>query len=82
MTTVIVKPAKENSRSRRYRQRGELMAKRREDAEMARKISKAWSKLTHVDRPSQKEEYAGSCCLPEVAIYRAGHRKSDNITAR
>lgn len=24
----------------------------------------------------------GATCLPEVAIYRAGHRKSDNITAR
>ncbi|MGG4624008.1 hypothetical protein ACLPHD_06500 [Serratia odorifera] len=24
----------------------------------------------------------GPACLPEVALYRAGHRKSDNITAR
>jgi hypothetical protein len=46
MTTIIVNPAKENSRTRRYRQRGELMAKRREDAEMARKINRAFIRLS------------------------------------
>jgi len=25
---------------------------------------------------------AGSICIPQVAMYQAGHRKSENITAR
>ena len=29
-----------------------------------------------------KPETAGSACLPQVAIYSAGHRKSNVITAR
>ncbi|MBH3213203.1 hypothetical protein [Serratia marcescens] len=75
MTTIIVKPAKENSKTRRYRQRGEVMAKRREDANTAKKLSKAWAKLTRVELPAQKHVYSGSCCLPEVAMFAAGHRK-------
>lgn len=30
----------------------------------------------------QKEVEGGSVCLPEVAIFAAGHRKSKQITAR
>jgi len=29
-----------------------------------------------------KREESGGMCLPEVAIFNAGHRKSENITAR
>ncbi|EPC06797.1 hypothetical protein HMPREF0864_04805 [Enterobacteriaceae bacterium 9_2_54FAA] len=29
-----------------------------------------------------EEEVTGSCCLPQVAIFAAGHRKSENVTAR
>lgn len=83
MTTIIVKPAKDNAKTRRYRQRGELMARRREHAALAFKISKAWAKLTHVDLPKRSEpEYSGSVCLPQVALFNAGHRKSENGTAR
>ncbi|WP_346827259.1 hypothetical protein [Serratia inhibens] len=74
MTTIIVKPAKENSKTRRYRQRGEVMAKRREDAELAKKLCKAWAKLTHVELPPRKVIYSGACCLPQVAMFAAGHR--------
>ena len=31
---------------------------------------------------SQVQHYEGSCCLPEVAIFAAGHRKSERVTAR
>jgi len=82
MTTIIVKPAKENSKTRRYRQRGEVMAKRREEVELAKKISKAWAKLTHLELPARNAIYSGACCLPEVAMCAAGFRKSENITAR
>lgn len=30
----------------------------------------------------QKEVEGGAVCLPEVAIFAAGHRKSNNVTAR
>jgi hypothetical protein len=30
----------------------------------------------------QKEVEGGSVCLPEVSLYAAGHRKSNNVTAR
>lgn len=78
MTKIIIKPAKENSKTRRYRKRGELMARRRaEDAELAKKLNKAWAKLTHVDLPIwPRAVYRGSYCLPEVARYLAGHRKN------
>ncbi|UIW10379.1 hypothetical protein [Flyfo siphovirus Tbat2_3] len=29
-----------------------------------------------------KREESGSACLPEVALYNAGHRKSESVTAR
>lgn len=29
-----------------------------------------------------EDEVTGSCCLPEVAIFAAGHRKSESVTAR
>ncbi|MGL4030437.1 transcriptional regulator [Hafnia paralvei] len=29
-----------------------------------------------------EDEVTGSYCLPQVAIFAAGHRKSENITAR
>ncbi|MEQ9869171.1 hypothetical protein ABRP77_07800 [Pectobacterium odoriferum] len=84
MTTIIVKPAKDNAKTRRYRQRGELMARRREHAALAFKISKAWAKLTHVDRPFVKAaepEYSGSVCLQNVALFNAGHRSvRKNVT--
>ncbi|WP_423190828.1 antitermination protein N [Atlantibacter hermannii] len=32
---------------------------------------------------SQVQHYEGSCCLPQVALFNAGHRKSErNLTAR
>lgn len=29
-----------------------------------------------------KKQHSGSCCLPQVAMFRTGKRKSHNITAR
>ncbi|MBQ0956961.1 hypothetical protein [Serratia symbiotica] len=57
MTVIIVKPAKDNSKNRRYRQRGQLIAKHRENAEFAKKLSKAWDKLTSpaLEHKSSKE---------------------------
>ncbi|AYH33263.1 hypothetical protein [Pectobacterium parmentieri] len=33
-------------------------------------------------RDGKQHEISGSACLPQVALYSAGHRKCENITAR
>ncbi|QKJ88054.1 hypothetical protein PMPD1_3122 [Paramixta manurensis] len=82
MTIVITYLAKDNAKNRKYKKTGEFFAKKDADRAMAKKIAKAWAKLTHVDLPKQHENYSGPICLPEVAIFRAGHRKSNSVTAR
>ncbi|MEL7628742.1 hypothetical protein AAGW04_07020 [Pectobacterium aroidearum] len=83
MTTIIVKPAKDNAKRRKYLKTGAFFAQKDADRELAKKISKAWAKLTRVELPRRSEpEYSGSCCLPDVALFRTGHRKSENVTAR
>lgn len=82
MTIIIVKPATENAKSRKYQKTKAFFAKKDADRELARKINKAWAKLTRAELPRRKEEYRGSCCLPEVAKFAAGYRQSVNITAK
>ncbi|QQA77034.1 hypothetical protein [Pectobacterium parmentieri] len=75
MTTIIVKPVKDNAKRRKYLKTGAFFAQKDADRELAQKISKAWAKLTRVELPKRSEpEYSGSCCLPQVALYSAGHR--------
>lgn len=58
-----------------------------------KKIDRAFSRLSEgcSERVSraisfagtrQKEVEGGSVCLPDVAMFAAGHRKSNNVTAR
>lgn len=58
-----------------------------------KKIDRAFSRLSEgcSDRVTkaislagtrQKEVEGGAVCLPEVALFAAGHRKSNNVTAR
>lgn len=58
-----------------------------------KKIDRAFSRLSEgcSERVSkaislavtrQKEVEGGSVCLPDVALFAAGHRKSNNVTAR
>lgn len=68
----------------------------REHKEMkayCKKIDRAFSRLSEgcSERVSraislagtrQKEVEGGAVCLPEVAMFAAGHRKSNNVTAR
>ncbi len=35
-----------------------------------------------ISGPALRRQHSGSICLPDVAIYQAGHRKSVNVTAR
>ncbi|MEZ3141813.1 hypothetical protein ACBQ88_22405 [Citrobacter braakii] len=75
-----------NSVTRRYLKRGELMAKRR--AEAAQNASQERTlDMSRVDRATslgslRDSNTGGSACLPDVALYAAGHRKSGQITAR
>ncbi|RKQ38363.1 transcriptional regulator [Enterobacter sp. R1(2018)] len=60
----------------------------------AGKINRAFAKLSGEPSPrveqalrapnwrEPKEDASGSICIPQVAIFQAGHRKSENITAR
>lgn len=58
-----------------------------------KKIDRAFSRLSEgcSERVSkaislagtrQKEVEGGAVCLPDVAMFAAGHRKSNNVTAR
>ncbi|AYW18541.1 hypothetical protein DTA24_07700 [Klebsiella sp. P1CD1] len=84
MTNLIAS----NSVTRRYLKRGELMAKRRAEsaqnethkAECKSHVDRAISLCSLRDKPEQ--ESTGSMCLPEVALFAAGHRRSKQVTAR
>ncbi|MGY9341490.1 hypothetical protein ACTM7U_17825 [Citrobacter braakii] len=75
-----------NSVTRRYLKRGELMAKRRAEADQNASQERKMD-MSRVDRATslgslRDSNTDGSACLPDVALYAAGHRKSGQITAR
>lgn len=83
MTNLIAS----NSVTRRYLKRGALMAKRRaEDSQNAAQAVK--KDMSRVDRATslcslRDSNTSGSACLPEIALFAAGHRNSkDSVTAR
>lgn len=89
MTVVITYLASDNARNRRRARRAEAQSQIDADARLARKIAVAGSGCSlNVARatsaPSLREKYeGGSACLPDVAKYAAGYRKSkDIVTAR
>ncbi|WP_333890937.1 hypothetical protein [Atlantibacter subterraneus] len=66
---------------------------KRDNQQFAKKIDRAFSRLSEdcsnrvLKATSliavRETDIGGSCCLPEVAMYAAGHRKSkDIVTAR
>lgn len=78
--------AREIRKLERARQHKEMKA-------YCKKIDRAFSRLSEgcSERVSraislagkrQKEVEGGAVCLPEVALFAAGHRKSNNVTAR
>jgi len=75
-----------NSITRRYLKRGELIAKRRAEAESAPHsgtVLKAVDKAVNgILTLRSKFEESGGMCLPEVALYNTGYRKSKSVTAR
>ncbi len=80
MTVVYTYLASDNARNRRRAKRAaerELKPVKRND----RVLTAVTQAPDWRVRPEQQES-AGSICLPEVARYNAGFRKSENITAR
>ena len=89
MTDIVFKRRKENSKSRRVRERGEHYAATKAqcdaDRSTARKIEAAFSKLSAgcslnvaraISAPSLREKHESTAmCLPQVALFQAGHRK-------
>ncbi|QGU87048.1 transcriptional antitermination N peptide [Erwinia sorbitola] len=98
MTVISYLPTKNNSKSRRMRERGEHYAAYKAlcdaDRLMARKLEAAFTKLSEgctpkvaraINGPSVRDvkEETGAMCLPDVALYAAGHRKpAKSVTAR
>lgn len=78
--------AREIRKLERARQHKEMKA-------YCKKIDRAFSRLSEgcservtkaisLSGTRQKEVEGGAVCLPEVALFAAGHRKSNNVTAR
>ena len=78
MTIVVTYIGRDCARNRRRERRAKDYEARRTVTGCRDRILKA------VSSPSlrTKPETTGSSCLPEVAIYAAGYRKSNVITAR
>ena len=54
-----------------------------EPRKVASRVDKAISATEYKMKPrSQPEQESGGVCLAEVAIFNAGYRKSDGVTAR
>jgi hypothetical protein len=70
----------------RVRRLAEYNGKKAEAVEVARKkleVGGCSARVTlAMTTPPLRNEHSGSICLPDVAIYQAGHRKSVNVTAR
>lgn len=90
MVTIAWKESKGTAKSRYKARRAELIAERRSNEALARKIALKLSGCVRADKAAslgslcckKADEYSGSVCLPNVAIYAAGYRKSKQLTAR
>lgn len=84
---IVTYLADDNARNRRRARRQAQREQAVQDASLARRVANATGS-TRVSRAislagaRQKEVEGGAVCLPEVAIFAAGHRKSNNVTAR
>lgn len=89
MTVVVTILASDNARNRRRARRAAQQEQKQADARLARKIAVASAgcslnvaRATSAPGLRVKHE-CGSSCLPDVAKYAAGYRKSkDIVTAR
>lgn len=90
MTVVITYLAKDNAKSRYRARRAAKREQANADASLSRKIAVIASGCSSlkvaraINGPSVRDvkEESGAMCLPDVALYAAGYRKSESVTAR
>ncbi|EEY3536644.1 hypothetical protein DFY81_10395 [Escherichia coli] len=90
MTVVITYLADDNARNRRRARRQAQREQAMEEQRLARKIALKLSGCVRADKAAslgslrckEEDERSGSICLPNVALYAAGYRKSKQLTAR
>ncbi|WP_283010827.1 hypothetical protein QLY67_015555 [Cronobacter turicensis] len=90
MATIIWKEAKGTAKSRYKARRAAKIEQAQQDAFLARRIEQKLSGCVRADRATslvalrdyQEPDEGGCVCLPDVALYSAGYRKSNNVTAR
>ncbi len=84
MTVVITYLADDNARNRRRARRQAQREQAMQEQRLARKIALKLSGCVRADKAAslgslrckKADECSGSICLPNVAIYAAGYRKS------
>ncbi|EEZ2438779.1 hypothetical protein HJZ45_000034 [Escherichia coli] len=90
MTVVITYLADDNARNRRRARRQAQREQAMKEQRLARKIALKLSGCVRADKAAslgslrykKADECSGSICLPNVAVYAAGYRKSKQLTAR
>ncbi|ELI7924730.1 hypothetical protein RSE70_004058 [Yersinia enterocolitica] len=87
MVAITIKPAKENSKTRKFKRTGELFAAKDANRVLASRIEAAFTKLSEgctsrvckatmpIQIRSTERPSADNICLPEVAKFAAGFRK-------
>lgn len=78
MTVVITRPASDNARNRRRAKRAAEYEKKRTVTGCRDRVEQAIKAPNWRCKPTD----SGAQCLPDVALYAAGYRKSNNVTAR
>lgn len=84
---IVTYLADDNARNRRRARRQAQREQAMQDASLARRVANSTcstrvTKAISLAGTRQKEVESGAVCLPEVALFAAGHRKSNNVTAR
>lgn len=91
MTVVVTYLASDNARNRYRARRAAKREQANADARLVRKIAVIASGCSSlkvaraINGPSVRDvkEESGAMCLPDVALYAAGHRKpTESVTAR
>lgn len=78
MPIIITRPASDNARNRRRAKRAAEYEKKRTVTGCRDRVARAISGPTL----RCKQIDSGAQCLPDVALYAAGYRKSNSVTAR
>ena len=84
---IVTYLADDNARNRRRARRQAQREQAMQDASLARRVANSTcstrvTKAISLAGTRQKEVEGGAVCLPEVALFAAGHRKGKQITAR